>query len=325
MRFEKKEGFTMVEILIAMAVFVIGIVAVIGIFPKGIQMSIQSQDDSTAANFMLSFEATVKDAMRKNSQNDYASSSVTSPSSIADATNGYYVRFFFDGSDTSLGALCRLPWDNEGIPATTNNTITPDYTTLANSPDRVGWWWPNQAGYIPSAAPGGALYPTATAHTTDNDGKEVAQLGNPALIAGYLRPDLYKATFALGTAPALFATTPRGTRLGLEDPITHYSYQFRAEFNNRLTPYNNPIDTNGDGVIDAADSVIMEDPTIVQQVPVPAASTDFYPGMYRFTVYIFRDWNPAMTNGPTQNGIQQAREESKVHAFQFLVSGTQQF
>lgn len=58
-------GFTLIEILIAMAVLMIGIVGVLSIFPVGIKNVNDSVKDSTAANVAQSLYNAMIDAMRR--------------------------------------------------------------------------------------------------------------------------------------------------------------------------------------------------------------------------------------------------------------------
>lgn len=65
-RFRRSDsGFTLIEILIAMAILMIGIVGILSLFPVGIKNVSDSVEDSTAANVAQSLYNAMTEAMRR--------------------------------------------------------------------------------------------------------------------------------------------------------------------------------------------------------------------------------------------------------------------
>lgn len=58
-------GFTLIEILLAMVILLVGIVGVLGIFPVAIRNVNDSVEDSTASNLAQSLSAAVTEAVRR--------------------------------------------------------------------------------------------------------------------------------------------------------------------------------------------------------------------------------------------------------------------
>ena len=121
----QRRGFTLIEILIAMAVFLIGIVSILFLFPPGIKSSEVSTGQSVAAALAESLDDALTLALR---QYDGVAGAAADP-----------VHFYHDGLGTSGHATFNLPpletWD--GDPTGSGGTST---SNLANGRSTPTWY-----------------------------------------------------------------------------------------------------------------------------------------------------------------------------------------
>lgn len=124
-----RRGFTLLEILIAMAVFTVGVISILAVFPVGIKSSTQSTDHSVAAALAESLDDAMTLAMRQ-----YSGVASTDP-----------VDFFHDGLPNGAGKF-QLP------PLETWTTGTVVY--VANGRSLPTWypWKDLNADNIPTYA-----------------------------------------------------------------------------------------------------------------------------------------------------------------------------
>lgn len=129
----RRSGFTLIEILIAMAVFLIGMVSILAVFPVGIKSSTISTDQSVATALAESLDDALTLALRQH-----------------DGTSTSDIYFYHDGLGPSGRDFFRLPpmetWDSGIAPAAT--------TYIANGRSKPTWYpWPADADTTNSPAP----------------------------------------------------------------------------------------------------------------------------------------------------------------------------
>ena len=105
------------------------------------------------------------------------------------------------------------------------------------------------------------------------------------------------------------------------DPLKRYFWNLKAEVDNACTPMTSPApaDIAAGGTADPRLELYNVDDIPAGAAPANEADirASYRPGLYRFTVYVYRDWDPA----ETQN--YEEREDNKLHVFQFLAAGNQ--
>ncbi len=371
----RQNGFTLMEILIAMAVFLIGVIAIIAVFPRGLKSSQESQNDSICATFIESLADAITDAVHRQTQSD------------ADGVpaNGWQIRVFHDGLHQTDGAYLRVPtrWDDDGVQdagvlpndPSDDSPCIPDY--LATAPvaaplpafggsnpkpvawlappanpqtdlenvsqeqvmDNRGWWFPggvqpaslgvtsnprdtsvaniiyydNTVSIAPDTGPVDVAGPNWAANT-GNTGCAVFRMGTMTVAGGV--GGAAGATIERGERAALHGTGSSGELASdYVDPLKRYYFNVKVEVDNRFTPMTSPHPADG---VEAAPNDRLERYDLeADGVTASDFRRAYFPGLFRFTVYIYRDWNPGMTRNYAE------REKNKLHVFQFLAAGTQ--
>ncbi len=359
---DRTAAFTLVEILIAMAVFLIGVVAIIGVFPEGLKTTSKSVDDTVAGYVVQSIRDALVDSIRRNVKD------------VEDdnADNGYWVRWFHDGLPAT-GATYRLPrtfpvdpddpnhWQDtagtkynmpdyfKGAPGGANlGTVTwpslPDnpnktgagqgmltpYTSPATAP-RVtlnrGWWWPDMALQEP------------------NDWETTSSLLTETLPNGgatdTTRENKGIEVVRLGTLSGTTASARNERNVEFPDPLSTYSFQFIGQIFNDLTPGGDTADENPTNYIPCTpfpsecelipNPFYPDNPTPPPGLPSPPKyedriRKDMRPGLMAVTFFPFKSWRPGFTGigaAGDQVDRDEAREQNCVRLFQFLVSFTQ--
>lgn len=362
-RTDRIAGFTLVEILIAMAVFLIGVVAIIGVFPEGLKTTSKSVDDTVAGYVVQSIRDALVDSIRRNVkdvEND-------------NADDGYWVRWFHDGLPAT-GATYRLPrtfsidaFDQSGPPnywGDTGSPITyqmPDYFggvgasdigngfSYAGPPNpnttmiqpqpagtRVtlnrGWWWPDMQ--LPSDDFGtGAGDIGSLMNETSPDGNGAPIGAGPTRNHGI-------GVVRLGTLSGTTASAKNERNVEFPDPLSTYSFQFIGQIFNDLTPGGDTIDGDPTQYIPCTPF-----PSECDLIPNPfypdnpsagslagdskymsRVQKDMRPGLMAVTFFPFKSWRLGMTGlnaSADQVERDEAREQNCVRLFQFLVSFTQ--
>ncbi|MBI4230640.1 MAG: prepilin-type N-terminal cleavage/methylation domain-containing protein [Planctomycetes bacterium] len=373
-------GFTLMEILIAMAVFLIGVIAIIAVFPRGLKSSQESQNDSICATFIESLADAITDAVHR--QNEDAEK--------PNNANGFQIRIFHDGLHPTDGAYLRLPvpWDDDGVAdagpdpavATDDSPKIPDYlspgpvavppnwgggsnpkpvvwlappanpqTDLENVSqeqvmDNRGWWCPggvqppslgvtnnprdatpppnlniiyydSTVSPAPDVAAGMDAAAANWAANAGNSGCAVFRMGTMT-VAG-VGGGAAQATIEGGERGALHGAGSSGMLASdYVDPLKRYYFNIKVEVDNRFTPMTSPHPADG---AEAAPNDRLERYNLDDSGGIDASDfrRAYFPGLFRFTVYIYRDWNPGMTRNYAE------RERNKLHVFQFLAAGTQ--
>lgn len=269
-RTDRIAGFTLVEILIAMAVFLIGVVAIIGVFPEGLKTTSKSVDDTVAGYVVQSIRDALVDSIRRNVkdvEND-------------NADDGYWVRWFHDGLPAT-GATYRLPrtfpveagdqaqpnaWGDTGSPITYNmpdymkgapgsanlGTVTwpslPDNPNMAGSGEGMlsdlsagggkvtlnrGWWWPDMQLASDAFGTGAGEAGSLMDETNQNGGADPSTTSKLNTGISVVR---------LGTLSGTTASAKNERNVEFPDPLSTYSFQFIAQIFNDLTPGGDTVD-----------------------------------------------------------------------------------
>lgn len=61
---KRQDGFTLIEILLAMGVFLVGVVSILAVFPKAVKQTTESNDDNIAAAFAESMMETLSKGLK---------------------------------------------------------------------------------------------------------------------------------------------------------------------------------------------------------------------------------------------------------------------
>ena len=159
-----RRGFTLVEILIAMAVFLIGIVSILAVFPVGIKSSTISTNHSVA----MALAESLDDALTLSLRQYDGVASVTP------------VRFYHDGLGASGTDVFQLPvmeyWQDNGLTLSSTSEI---YTANGHSKPT---WYPiaspsNPPTYAEAYNPNNVhATPAALASVTGNKGGKISTL-----------------------------------------------------------------------------------------------------------------------------------------------------
>lgn len=354
-------GFTLVEILIAMAVFLIGVVAIIGVFPEGLRTTSKSVDDTVAGYVVQSVRDAIVDALRRNV--------VDEEEPGGDTNQAYWVRWFHDGlpatgatfrlartfpidaadptawgdaagtrynmpdyfKGAAAGANLGANWDYTG-PNNPNVSMLTAYTAPGSAPTVTlnrGWWFPDMSLSSDDWASVGSLIteanPTggATSSTRNNEGVEVVRLG---------------------TLSGTTADAQNRRDVEFPDPLSMYSFQFICQIFNDLTPGGDNV-SNGTGMQTDPSRFIPCTPfpgeyDLIPEPFYPDNPTslspatkyqdrirkDMRPGLAAITFFPFKGWRVGFTGTdatPEQWQRDEAREQNCVRLFQFLASFTQ--
>ncbi len=265
-----ERGFTLIEILIAMAVFLIGVVAIIGVFPEGIRTTSKSVDDAVAGYLAQSVRDAIVDAIRhnvKDEEND-------------NPNDGYFIRWFHDGLPAT-GATFRLArtfladatdptqWGDAAgtrynIPdyfgGATTSFFTPgswDYAgppnpnatgagggMLTAGPQRVtlnrGWWFPDQCLSTDKFGTAAGEAASLCNANTPSGGA----LATDAALRNNNGVEVVRLGTLTGTTSTTAITGPlSGNRnIDFPDPLALYSFQFICQIANDLTPGGDRVD-----------------------------------------------------------------------------------
>lgn len=353
-------GFTLVEILIAMAVFLIGVVAIIGVFPEGLKTTSKSVDDTVAGYVVQSIRDALVDSIRRN-VND-----VEEPA--GDTDQAYWVRWFHDGLPAT-GATYRLPrtfpcdaedptqwgdavgtrynlpdyfkgasvalhtgaWDYIGQDNPNKGAKSMLSARSAGPETRVtlnrGWWWPDMS-----------TTPVADWDTTSSLMTELVSNGGAGAVP--TKSNQGVEVVRLGTLSGTTASARNERNVEFPDPLSTYSFQFIAQIFNDLTPGGDTIDGDPTSYIPCtpfptdSECEMIPNPFYPDNPAGSVASAkyrdrvrkDMRPGLMAVTFFPFKSWRLGMTgtNGAADHiDRDEAREQNCVRLFQFLVSFTQ--
>ncbi|GEM_PF-6096283 len=260
----RRHAFTLIEILIAMAVFLIGMVAIIGIFPAGIKSSEKSTDQSVAAAVAESLEDALTLSLRS-----------------YDGTVTSNVWFYHDGLpvNAAIGSpkggrdFFRLPQMETWVSGATT------YTCNGRSKPT---WYPYRPGTLDTSADETAFSEAANANV------------RPAILASITDPNGKggNLTSLVGPAGAI------GNQ-NFPDPLGQYAFRFMCheyktpnDADADEVPYSNydPPDPDGGGAL--PDPPLLTNGQFSYQNGIVAEVVD---RLYQFTIYIYRGWKPSVT------------------------------
>jgi prepilin-type N-terminal cleavage/methylation domain-containing protein len=251
-----RRGFTLLEILIAMAVFTVGVISILAVFPVGIKSSTQSTDHSVAAALAESLDDALTLALRQ------YSGIAGGPPGV-----GVPVDFFHDGLPSGAGKFHLPPletWKD------TAGAIGPaNVVYVANGRSHPTWY---------PYTPVGGTYAQALLATNAWDVAPAA-LGSLAGTKG-------------GNIGGLVGETAKD----FPDPLRQYSFRFMCheyktpndyaadpagdEDPNTVTTYVAPVGTHPTG----------GQPNYLQFEYQNGTEAEVIDRLYQFTVYVYRGW-----------------------------------
>lgn len=113
---KRQEGFTLIEILLAMGVFLVGVVSILAVFPKAVKQTTESNDDNIAAAFAESMMETLSKGLK-----DFTGD----PDNIVDADDIVWFNIKLNDSEKDYFLLPQLPTPDLTIDKDTQITWYP--------------------------------------------------------------------------------------------------------------------------------------------------------------------------------------------------------
>ena len=256
-----RRGFTLLEILIAMAVFTVGVISILAVFPVGIKSSTQSTDHSVAAALAESLDDALTLALRQYS-------GVAAGPAASDL-----VDFFHDGLPNGAGKFHLPPL--ETWTDATPGTIGPNGVVyVANGRSRPTWY---------PYTPVGGTY--ADAYNPANVHQLPAALGTLAGTKG-------------GNISGLAVNDPAAK--DFPDPLKQYSFRFMCHEYKTPNDYSGDPAGDEDPATDMTDgnhAAAIPDvhPTgglaVYKQFEYQnGTEAEVIDRLYQFTVYVYRGW-----------------------------------
>ncbi len=304
-----RRGFTLLEILIAMAVFVVGVISILAVFPVGIKSSTQSTDHSVAAALAESLDDALTLALRQ-----YSGIASVAP-----------VDFFHDGLPSGAGKFQLPPLE---IWTDTNGEIGPANVVYVANGRSTPTWYPFSALAASPFTPNGTTY----AHAVQPSNVHVAPaaLGTLANQKG-------------GNIGGLVGETAKD----FPDPLRQYSFRFMCHEYKTPNDYDqleDPTDLTNHPCVPPSHPNPPNVQFYRQFEYQNGTEAEVIDRLYQFTVYVYRGWKDAtcdMTNTLTPPGTfacwtagaasnydweDQMKHPNKIERFEFLIysQGAQQ-